>query len=107
MTPEQLFGKRVRAARKAAKLTLEEAAEKVDIHANHLAQIERGTKRPSFELIFGLANVFGVSPVTLFLFERDETDGKTLRRKINALLDKYTAEQLGQAHRYMKFMIGP
>jgi transcriptional regulator with XRE-family HTH domain len=107
MTPEQLFGRRVRAARKAAKLTLEEAAEKVDIHANHLAQIERGTKRPSFELIFSLASMFAVSPVTFFLFERDETDGKTLRRKINALLDKYTTEQLGQTYRYMKFMVGP
>ncbi len=107
MNPEELFGKRVRAARKAAKLTLEKAAEQVDIHANHLAQIERGTKRPSFELIFALADVLNVSPVTLFLFERDEADEKTLRRKVNALLDKYTAEQLGQTYRYMKFMIGP
>jgi transcriptional regulator with XRE-family HTH domain len=107
MKREELFGKRVRAARKAAKLTLERAAEKLDVHPNHLAQVERGTKRPSFELIFALANAFGVSPVTFFLFERDEKDEKNLRRKINGLLDKYTGEQLGQAYRYMKFMIGP
>ncbi|MHB8413604.1 MAG: helix-turn-helix domain-containing protein [Candidatus Acidiferrales bacterium] len=107
MNPEELFGQRVRAARKAARLTLERAAEKLDIHANHLAQIERGTKRPSFELVFALANAFSVSPVTFFLFERDEKDEKILRRKINALLDRYTAEQLGQTYRYMKFMIGP
>ncbi|MHB8524933.1 MAG: hypothetical protein ACYDD2_02085 [Candidatus Acidiferrales bacterium] len=75
--------------------------------ANHLAQIERGTKRPSFELIFALAAAFSVSPVTFFLFERDEKDEKILRRKINGLLDRYTAEQLGQTYRYMKFMIGP
>src|SRR5713226_10698381 len=79
MSPEELFGKRVRAARKAAKLTLEAAAEKVDIHANHLAQIERGTKRPSFELIFALADAVGVSAMSLFMFERDETDEKVLR----------------------------
>ncbi len=107
MNPEELFGKRVRAARKAAKLTLESAAEKLDIHANHIAQIERGTKRPSFELIFQLAHAFGVPPMTLFIFERDEKDEKTLRRKISGLLDKYSAEQLGQTYRYMKFMIGP
>jgi transcriptional regulator with XRE-family HTH domain len=107
MTPEQLFGKRIRVARKAAKLTLERAAEKLDIHANHLAQIERGTKRPSFELIFDLANTLGVSPYSLFLFERDETDAKTLRRKIDGLLGKYTPEQLGEVYRFMKFMVGP
>ncbi len=107
MTPEELFGKRVRAARKAAKLTLEKAAEKAHVHWNHLAQIERGLSRPSFELIFGLANALGVSPMTFFLYEREEIDEKVLRRKINALLEKYTAEQLGQTYRYMKFMIGP
>jgi len=106
MTPEKLFGKRVRAARKAAKLTLEKAAEKAHIHWNHLAQIERGQSRPSFELIFALANALGVSPMTFFLFERDEMDEKLLRRQINALLEKYTPEQLGQTYRYMKFMIG-
>ena len=107
MTPEQLFGKRIRVARKAAKLTLEKAAEKLDIHANHLAQIERGTKRPSFELIFDLANTFGVSPHSFFLFERDETDVKSLRRKIDALMSGYTSEQLGEIYRFMKFMVGP
>jgi len=106
MTSEKLFGKRVRAARRAAKLTLEEASEKVRIHANHLAQIERGSKRPSFELIFALANALGVPPMDFFLFDRDETDAKTLRRKINTLLDGYNPEELGQTYRFMKFMIG-
>ncbi len=107
MNAEELFGKRVRAARKAAKLTLQEAAEKLDIHLNHLSEIERGKSRPSFELIIQIANVFRVSPMTLFMFEREETDERTLKRKINGLLEKYTVEQLGQAYRFMKFMIGP
>ncbi len=107
MNLEELFGQRVRAARKAAKLTLEKAAEKVDIHMNHLSEIERGKSRPSFDLIFQLAHAYGVSPMTFFMFERDEADEKVLRRKIEQLLDKYTAEQLGQTYRYMKFMIGP
>jgi transcriptional regulator with XRE-family HTH domain len=107
MNAEELFGKRVRAARKAARLTLQEAAEKLDIHLNHLSEIERGKSRPSFELIIEIANVFSISPMTLFMFEREETDEKVLRRKISSLLDKYSADQLAQAYRYMKLMIGP
>ena len=107
MTAEQLFGKRVRTARKAARLTLQQAAEKLDIHLNHLSEIERGKSRPSFELIIQIANVFGVPPMGLFMFEREETDEKGLRRKINSLLDKYSVDQLGHLYRYMKFMIGP
>jgi transcriptional regulator with XRE-family HTH domain len=107
MSAEKLFGRRVRAARKAAMLTLEKAAEKLDIHLNHLSEIERGKSRPSFELIIQMAAVFGVSPMMLFMFEGEETDEKSLRRKIYALLDKYTAHQLGQVYRYLTFMIGP
>lgn len=107
MSAEQLFGKRVRTARKAAKLTLQQAAEKLDIHLNHLSEIERGKSRPSFELIIQIADVFGVSPMSLFMFEREETDERGLKRKINGLLDKYTADQLGHLYRYMKFMVGP
>jgi len=71
MSAEKLFGRRVRAARKAAKLTLEKAAERLDIHLNHLSEIESGKSRPSFELIFQMAGVFGVSPMMLFMFERE------------------------------------
>lgn len=107
MTAEQLFGKRVRTARKAARLTLQQAAEKLDIHLNHLSEVERGKSRPSFELIIQIADVFGVSPMSLFMFEREETDEKALRHKINSSLDKYSADQLGHVYRYMKFMVGP
>lgn len=107
MSAEQLFGKRVQAARKAARMTLQQASEKLDIHLNHLSEIERGKSRPSFELIVQIAEVFRVPPMTLFMFERDETDEKALRRKVNGLLEKYSADQLGQVYRYMKLMIGP
>jgi len=60
MRPADLFGKRVRAARKAPGFTLREVAERAHIHLNHLSQIERGRRRPSFELIFILAHTLGV-----------------------------------------------
>ena len=107
MTAEQLFGRRVRVARKAARLKLEEAAEKLGIHLNHLSRIERGENRASFELIIEMAKVFGVSPMSFFMFEGEETDEKILRRKIDALLNKYSADQLAQTYRYMLFIVGP
>ena len=107
MSAEGLFGKRVRAARKGAGLTLEKAAEKLDIHLNHLSEIERGKSRPSFELIMQMAKVFGTSAMSFFMFEGEETDEKALRRKIEGLLNKYSASQLVQTYRYMIFMVGP
>ncbi len=107
MTAEQLFGKRVRVARKVAGLTLEKAAEQLDIHLNHLSEIERGKSRPSFELIIQMAKILGVSPMSFFMFEGEETDEKVLRRRIEALLNKYSAGQLAQVYRYMIFMVSP
>ena len=107
MTAEQLFGKRVRVARKAAKLKAEEAAERLGIHVNHLLRIERGENRASFELIIQMAKSFGVSAMSFFMFEGEETDEKVLRRKIEVLLNKYSADQLAQTYRYMVFIVGP
>ena len=106
MTPAELFGKRVRVARKAAGLTLEEAAEKAQINSNHLSQIERGTRRPSFNVIFVLARVLNVPAMTFFIFEREENDEKTLRKKIDGLLRDLPVEQLGQTYRFLKFVVG-
>lgn len=72
-----------------------------------LSEIERGKSRPSFELIIQIADVFRVYPMTLFMFDRDETDEKAVRRKINGLLEKYDLDQLRQVYRYMRFMVGP
>ena len=106
MTPAELFGKRVRVARKTAGLTLEKTAEKAQLNSNHLSQIERGTRRPSFEVIFVLARVLNVPAMTFFVFEREENDEKTLRRKIDRLLQDLPIEQLGQTFRFLKFVVG-
>jgi len=106
MTAEELFGRRVQAARKAAKLTLKDAAKKLGITFDHLSKVENGSARASFELIIEMANGFGVSPMTFFMFEGEETDEKVLRRKIERLLKKYSAKQLAQIYRYLTFMVG-
>ena len=107
MDQSRLFGKRVRAVRRAAKITQEEAAEAAHLNAKYLGQIERGEKRPSFEAIVALAKALHVSPATFFHFDREETGEKALRGKIEALLQRTNLQQLQQGYRILKALLEP
>ncbi len=86
--------KRVRSIRRAAKITQEDAAERAQLNAKYLGEIERGEKRPSFDAILVLAKALHAPPTALSQFDREETDEKTLRKKIETLVSKSTLEQL-------------
>ncbi len=107
MNEQELFGRRVRAVRKATKLSREKAAEKAHMNSNYLGEIERGEKWPSLEKINGLAKALNVSPSIFFEFEREETDERVLRKKIEALLNKCNSQQLQYAHNFLKYVIEP
>ncbi len=107
MNQLQLFGKRVRAVRKAAKITQEQAAEAVRLNAKYLGEIERGEKRPSFETILALAKALHVSPVAFFQFDREEDDEKLLRRKIETLVHKCSPQHLQQVYRVVRALVEP
>lgn len=103
----QVFGKRVRSIRRAARITQEDAAERAHLNAKYLGEIERGEKRPSFDAILALAKALHCSPATFFRFDREENDEKTLRKKIESLTDKSSLEQLQQAYRILKALMEP
>ncbi len=103
----RLFGRRVRAARKAARLTMEEASERADLNTAYLWEVERGEKRPSFETILALANALDVPPIIFFQFERAETDPAILRQRIEGVLEHCTAPQLLQAYRVLQAVVEP
>jgi transcriptional regulator with XRE-family HTH domain len=107
MVEPKLFGKRVRAVRKAARITQEKAAETAHLNAKYLGEIERGEKRPSFEAIIALAKALSVSPANFFQFDGDESDEKTLRRKIEILLADASPHQLVQVHKILKAFLEP
>ncbi|OFV95681.1 MAG: hypothetical protein A3H28_15485 [Acidobacteria bacterium RIFCSPLOWO2_02_FULL_61_28] len=102
-----LFGKRVRTIRRAAKITQEDAAEKAHLNPKYLGEIERGEKRPSFEAILALARALNVSPAAFFQFDREESNEKVLRRRIEVLLQKSSPAQLQQAYRILKAVLEP
>jgi transcriptional regulator with XRE-family HTH domain len=101
-----LFAKRVRKLRKAAKLSLEKAAERGDITGNYWGDVERTKKVPSLDTIVAMAKGIGVAPSTLLLLEREE-DGPEIRKRIETLLNRCTPQQLELIHRIAKVVIEP
>ena len=55
------MGDRIKAARKKIGLTQEALAEKVDVTAFYMGEIERGVKTPSLDLFIRLVEVLDVS----------------------------------------------
>jgi transcriptional regulator with XRE-family HTH domain len=91
------FGQRVRAIRKEKRLASSEIAEAVDIEVKHLGRIERGEKRPSFELIVGLADALQVPLIRLFDFESGTSDPTAAKKRIVGQLAGRDLSQLNKA----------
>ena len=102
MREAALFGRLVRATRKAHRLRLGQLAERADTGVKHLGRIERGEKQPSFELIIALARALNVTPDVFFQFGDLEANPNLLKAKIRQLLDNQDSEQLLKAHRILK-----
>lgn len=105
MNQAKLFGKRVRAVRKAARITQEKAAEAAHLNSKYLGEIERGEKRPSFEAIIALSKALDVPPEVLFRFDSEDDDEKALRRKIESLLQKASTSQLQRVHKIVRVLL--
>jgi len=103
---QALFAKRVRKLRKAAKLSLEKAAERADITGNFWGDVERCKKVPSLDTIVVMAKGLNVAPSTLLMIEREE-DSRDLQRRIDSLLDKCDTQQLELVHRITKVLLEP
>jgi XRE family transcriptional regulator, regulator of sulfur utilization len=102
----KLFGKRVRAIRRAG-ITQEDAAERAKIHPKYLGEIERGEKRPSFEAIVALADALGTSAAAFFHFENEESNERALRKKIDALIGDASVEELQRVYRLLRALLEP
>jgi transcriptional regulator with XRE-family HTH domain len=93
-----LFAQRIRKLRKAAKLSLENAAERGNITGNFWGDVERGNKVPSLDTIVAMAKGLAVPPSVLLLLEREE-DPRDIRKRIDSLLTKCNPQQLEMVHR--------
>src|SRR5271170_1538003 len=99
-----LFAQRVRKLRKAAKLSLENAAERGNITGNFWGDVERGNKVPSLDTIVAMAKGLALPPSTLLLLEREE-DPRDIRKRVDSLLTKCDPQQLEMVHRIIKVLL--
>ena len=107
MNEAALFGKLLRATRKAHNLGQSELAERVGISAKHLGRVERGEKLPSFELIVALAKAMGESPSVFFEFENASADERVMKERLQHLLNKRDLGQLRRAYRVLRATLSP
>lgn len=107
MTPASKFGNLLRSTRKSRSLKLWQVAEKVDVEVKHLGRIERGEKKPSFDLIVALADCLGVSPAAFFEFNSEVADGKSLRKQIDRLLNEQDLKRLQKVRQVLAILVDP
>lgn len=62
----EIFGRRLRAARKEGLLTQEQLADAVSMSVDMIGRLERGTAQPSFETLARLCRALGVDVAFLF-----------------------------------------
>lgn len=58
-------GERVRAARRAAGLTQEQLASRLEIRREYLAAVERGVRKPTLDWLYDVAGAIGCNPSDL------------------------------------------
>src|SRR6267143_2983914 len=102
MNDQVLFGRKIRAVRKAAKLSREKLAERAGINPNYLGEIERGEKWPSLEIISSLAKILNVGVIRFFDYESQEPNVNLLRAKLRHLLEDRGITEIQRAHRILR-----
>jgi transcriptional regulator with XRE-family HTH domain len=85
---------------------LEKAAERGDITGNYWGDVERAKKVPSLDTIVAMAKGIGVAPSTLLLLEREE-DEPDIRKRMEALLNRCSLQQLELIHRIARVVVEP
>ena len=104
MTDSELFGRRLRAARKAAGAKQGELAKALDVDPKHISRLERGKVKPSFDLICDAGRFLKVSFVDL---DNADENPSVLRRRILQYVDAADAALLQKMFRILKALTTP
>ena len=85
MRTDKMIGPAIKDARKSLGLTREAFAERVDMSPGYLANVENGTKNPSFRLVVKIARELGLSVDEVIYPEKSTVKDKKaeLNEKIN------------------------
>ena len=105
MDQAKLFGKRLKALRKSRKLSQAQLAEKIDVGTKFLGDLETARRSPSFETIVSIAKELDVPVCDLFYFEKDWDDPKAVRRRLEAVLNRCTPQQVKQIYGHARCVV--
>jgi transcriptional regulator with XRE-family HTH domain len=97
----KLFAKRLRRLRKAAKLSLDKAGEKGGLSGKYWGEVERSEKSPTLDTLSEMARALEVPLNALVQVEREEDEGKVLRKRIDRILDVSSTDQLKRVYCYL------
>jgi transcriptional regulator with XRE-family HTH domain len=97
----RLLAKRLRRLRKAAKLSLEKAGEKGGLSGKYWGQIERDENSPSHEMLVRMAKALNMPLSELVRTEREIDEEKTLRSRIDSILNKASTKELKRIYCYL------
>lgn len=81
MTLKQIFGKNVKYYRFERKLTQEQFAERTELNASYVSELENGKYGPTFEKIETISKVLKVEPY--ILFQENENTHKKLASRVD------------------------
>lgn len=104
MTDAQLFGKRLRAARKAAGVKQGALAKALDVDPKHISRLERGKVKPSFDLICEAGRFLKAPFLELDIAEDNPS---VLKRRIARDLETAGVDKLQRIHRVLKALVSP
>lgn len=68
MNPKSKIGKNLKKARLSTKLTQKQVADKIGVHVNYYARIERDEESPSLEVLKKLAKILKVKSSDILPF---------------------------------------
>ena len=92
------IGQAIKKARTAKGMTRDELSRIVDYDPRHLQAIENEGQKPSLELFIQLVTMFGVS-VDEYIFPDNEVKKSSVRRRLDAELDKLNDKELSVVER--------
>lgn len=107
MTDAELFGKRLRAARRAAGIKQGALAKSLNVDPKHISRLERGRVKPSFDLICQASRILKLSQDPLLELEAAEESRTVLKERMRRLLDAADITALQRAHRVLKALLEP
>lgn len=100
----KLFATRVRRLRKAAKLSVDRAAERAGISASFWGEVELQKKVPSLQIVVAMAKGLSVPVSVLLQVDHDEED-PVIRRQLDKVLKKASGEKLRLIYRLAKNVV--